>query len=77
MKPTPTVEHHDGTASEEYGDVPDASAIPDPSNPQGPFWHPDDQDRVAKEISEAPLEDANEADRPGSTRSDEDDDAKG
>jgi hypothetical protein len=56
MKPDAPVQHHDATAREQYGDVPDPKATHDPSSPQGGFWHPEDQGRVAAEIAAAPLE---------------------
>jgi hypothetical protein len=56
MKPDAPVQHDDATAREHYGDVPDPKATHDPSSPQSSFWQPEDQDRVAAEIAEAPLE---------------------
>jgi hypothetical protein len=67
MKPDAPVQHDDATAREQYGDVSDPKATQDPSSPQGAFWHPEDRDRVAAEITEAPLEEDSE-DRHGEER---------
>ena len=64
---TTPVDHqgpHEGeTAFEHYGDVLDPRTDPDPSNPQGGFWAPEEAHRVADEIAAVELGDSDEAER--------------
>ena len=65
--------HRDSEPPIDYTDMahhnqrPDPHATADPSSPQGPFWRPEDKDRVAEQIANTPLEapDDPHSDEPG------------
>ena len=51
--PDPPIDYTDMA---HHNEMPDPHASADPSSPQGPFWRPEDKDRVADEIANVPLE---------------------